>query len=67
MGRDPKHDYWSRCIYYITIGKDPACPVFSQVVGSPEQPVVIPMSSLPYGRSTFLYLNSVADSTSITR
>lgn len=41
MGRDPKHDYRSRCIYHITIGKDPACPVFSQVGGSPAQPVVI--------------------------
>lgn len=28
MGRDPKHDYRSRCIYHITIGKAPTCPAF---------------------------------------
>lgn len=41
MGRDPKHDYRSRCIYHITVGKDPACPAFSQIGGLPEQPFVI--------------------------
>ncbi len=40
MGRDPKHDYRSRCIYHITIGKSPDCPDFSRIVGSLEQPVV---------------------------
>ena len=41
MGRDPKHDYRSRCIYHITVGKDPACLAFSQIGGAPEQPFVI--------------------------
>ncbi len=41
MGRDPKHNYKSRCIYHITIGKASACPVFSQIGGLPEQPLVI--------------------------
>lgn len=41
MGRDPKHDYRSRCIYHITIGKASACPAFSWIEGSPEQPLVI--------------------------
>lgn len=40
MGRDPKHDYRSRCIYHITIGKSPACPAFARVSGSPGSPVV---------------------------
>lgn len=40
MGRDPKHDYKSRCIYHITIGKAPGCPDFSCVSGSPDQPLV---------------------------
>ncbi len=40
MGRDPKHDYKSRCIYHITIGKAPGCPAFSRVSGSPESPLV---------------------------
>lgn len=40
MGRDPKHDYRSRCIYHITIGKDRGCPLFSRVTGSLEQPLV---------------------------
>lgn len=34
MGRDPKHDYKSRCIYHITIGKAPGCPNFSAISGS---------------------------------
>lgn len=41
MGRDPKHDYRSRCIYHITIGKAPTCPAFSQIGGSLEQPLVV--------------------------
>ncbi|MBO4944929.1 MAG: hypothetical protein J6C91_06720 [Muribaculaceae bacterium] len=41
MGRDPKHDYKSRCIYHITIGKAPVCPVFTRIEGSPERPLVI--------------------------
>lgn len=40
MGRDPKHDYKSRCIYHITIGKAPSCPPFSRVTGSLAQPLV---------------------------
>ena len=40
MGRDPKHDYRGRSIYYITIGKSPHCPNFCQISGSPDQPVV---------------------------
>lgn len=36
MGRDPKHDYRSRCIYHITICKSPYIPVFSRITGSPE-------------------------------
>ena len=40
MGRDPKHDYRSRCIYHITIGKAPDCPDFSKVSGSADQPIV---------------------------
>ena len=40
MGRDPKHDYKSRCIYHITMGKAAGCPVFSLVSGSIDQPVV---------------------------
>ena len=41
MGRDPKHDYRSRCIYHITIGKEIGCPDFSRISGSPEQPLVV--------------------------
>lgn len=41
MGRDPKHDYQSRCIYHITIGKAPGCPDFSRITGSLEQPLVL--------------------------
>lgn len=37
MGRDPKHDYKSRCIHHITIGKAPVCPVCPPIEGSPEQ------------------------------
>ena len=40
MGRDPKHDYKSRCIYHITICKAPGCPDFSRILGSLEQPVI---------------------------
>lgn len=40
MGRDPKHDYKSRCIYHITICKSPGCPDFSRILGSLEQPVI---------------------------
>lgn len=40
MGRDPKHDYKSRCIYHITICKAPGCPNFSRILGSLEQPVI---------------------------
>lgn len=40
MGRDPKHDYRSRCIYHITICKAPECPNFSRILGSLEQPVI---------------------------
>lgn len=40
MGRDPDHDYKSRCIYHITIGKAPSCPDFSQISGSAEDAVV---------------------------
>ena len=40
MGRDPRHDYKSRCIYHITIGKAPSCPPFSRVTGSLAQPLV---------------------------
>lgn len=40
MGRDPKHDYRSRCIYHITINKAPGCFDFSSVGGSPDCPVV---------------------------
>lgn len=40
MGRDPDHDYKSRCIYHITIGKAPSCPDFSQISGPAEDPVV---------------------------
>lgn len=41
MGRDPKHDYKSRCIYHITIGKAPDCPDFSIISGSASRPIVI--------------------------
>lgn len=41
MHRDPKHDYKSRCIYHITIGKDPECPAFSQIRGTLEDVVVV--------------------------
>lgn len=40
MGRDPKHDYRSRCIYHITISKASTCPNFSIILGSIEQPLV---------------------------
>lgn len=40
MGRDPKHDYRSRCIYHITIGKAPSCPDFSRISGSADQPLI---------------------------
>ena len=40
MGRDPKHDYRSRCIYHITIGKAPGCPDFSCISGTETQPIV---------------------------
>lgn len=40
MGRDPKHDYKSRCIYHITIGKAPGSPIFSRISGTPDFPVV---------------------------
>lgn len=40
MGRDPKHDYKSRCIYHITICKAPGCPEFSKILGGLEQPVI---------------------------
>ena len=40
MSRDPNHDYKSRCIYHITIGKAPSCPDFSQISGSAEDPIV---------------------------
>ncbi len=40
MGRDPKHDYKSRCIYHITICKAPGCPEFSRILGGLEQPVI---------------------------
>ena len=40
MGRDPKHDYKSRCIYHITICKAAGCPYFSRILGSLEQPVI---------------------------
>lgn len=47
MGRDPKHDYKSRCIYHITITKAPACPDFSVISGSISQPIV---QKSPYGQ-----------------
>lgn len=40
MGRDPKHDYKSRCIYHITICKAPECPIFSRILGNLEQPEI---------------------------
>lgn len=40
MGRDPKHDYRSRCIYHITISKADSCPVFSYVSRSSSTPLV---------------------------
>lgn len=40
MGRDPKHDYKSRCIYHITICKAPGCPDFSRILGSLEHPAI---------------------------
>lgn len=40
MGRDPKHDYKSRCIYHITLGKAPGCPEFSHVAGALTDPEV---------------------------
>ncbi len=40
MGRDPKHDYRSRCIYHITISKAASCPVFSYVSGTSSTPLV---------------------------
>lgn len=40
MGRDPKHDYKSRCIYHITIGKAPTAPLFSRISGTPDHPLV---------------------------
>lgn len=40
MGRDPKHDYRGRSIYHITIGKAPACPVFSHLSGSSSAPLI---------------------------
>ena len=47
MGRDPKHDYKGRSIYHITIGKAPACPVFSSISGSSSAPLV---SRTPIGQ-----------------
>ncbi len=40
MGRDPKHDYKSRCIYHVTICKAPGCSNFSRILGSIEQPEI---------------------------
>lgn len=40
MGRDPKHDYKSRCIYHITICKAPECTDFCRILGSLEQPKI---------------------------
>lgn len=40
MGRDPKHDYRSRCIYHITVGKAPCCPEFSRITGSLSNPKI---------------------------
>lgn len=40
MGRDFKHDYRGRSIYHITICKAPSCPVFSNISGSPDHPLV---------------------------
>lgn len=40
MGRDPKHDYKSRCIYHITIGKAAGCPDFSIISGNALRPLV---------------------------
>ena len=40
MSRAPKHDYQSRCIYHITIGKAPGCPAFSRIAGSLDRPIV---------------------------
>ena len=40
MGRDPKHDYRSRCIYHITISKAASCPVFSYISGTSSAPLV---------------------------
>lgn len=40
MGRDPKHDYKSRCIYHLTICKAHGCPDFSRIRGSLKQPVI---------------------------
>ena len=40
MGRDPKHNYRSRCIYHITISKAVSCPVFSYISGTPSSPLV---------------------------
>lgn len=41
MGRDPKHDYKSRCIYHITIGKAPACPDFSRITGTLSRSITV--------------------------
>ena len=40
MGRDPKHNYRSRCIYHITISKAVSCPAFSYISGTPSSPLV---------------------------
>ncbi len=40
MPRDYCHDYKSRCIYHITIGKARGVPPFSRIGGTAEAPVV---------------------------
>lgn len=39
MGRRARHhDYYSRCIYHITLRKAPEAPAFSKVIGDPRLP-----------------------------
>lgn len=45
------HDYYSRCIYMITMLKSPQAPLFSSITRDPNQPKISPIVELyPTGR-----------------
>lgn len=45
------HDYYSRCIYMITMLKSPQAPMFSSITRDPEKPKISPIVELyPTGR-----------------